>query len=51
MDMLVGWIVEQIGYAGLYGGAGLLIGWNLLAQPAFVKSTYDKVVAYVKSKF
>ena len=50
MEMVIGWIVEQVGYAGLYGGAGLLVGWNLLAQPTFVKSAYDKVVAYAKAK-
>ena len=50
MEMLIGWIVEQVGYAGLYGGAGLLIGWNVLPQPAFVKRYYDKAVAYVNSK-
>ena len=48
MEMLIGWIVEQVGYAGLYGGAGLLVGWNVLPQPAFVKGVYDKVVAKFK---
>ena len=50
MEALIGWVIEQVGYAGLYGTAGLLIGWNVLPQPAFVKTYYDKAVAYVKSK-
>lgn len=50
MEALIGWVVEQVGYAGLYGTVGLLIGWNVIPQPAFVKKYYDKAVAYVKSK-
>ncbi len=48
MEMLIGWIVEQVGYASLYGGAGLLVGWTVLPQPAFIKKYYDKAVAAVK---
>lgn len=47
MDMVIGWIVEQIGYAGLYGGVGLLVGWNVLPQPAFVKGLWDKAKAKI----
>ena len=48
---ITAWLVEQLTVAGVYGSIGLLIGWNVLPQPAFVKSGYDKVVAYVKAKF
>lgn len=50
MDMIIGWLFEQVGSAVVYGGAGLLIGWNVLPQPAFVKAQYDKAAAWVKSK-
>jgi hypothetical protein len=46
----VAWLLDQLGAAIVYGGVGLLVGWNVLPQPAFVKATYDKVIAYVKSK-
>ena len=29
---------------------GLVVGWNFLPQPAFVKSKVDQVVAWVKAK-
>ena len=45
------WVFEQVGAALFYGVPALLIGWNVLPQPAFVKKYYDKAVAYVKSKF
>ena len=47
---IVVWLIEQVGAAVVYGGAGLLIGWNVLPQPAVVKENYDKAVAYVKAK-
>ncbi len=50
MEALIGWVIAQVGAAAFYGGIGLLVGWNLLAQPAFVKKYYDKVAAWVKSK-
>lgn len=27
---------------------GLIIGWNALPQPAFVKAAYDKALAKIK---
>lgn len=34
----------------LLGGAiGLLVGWNLLPQPAWVKALWDKVTGKLKS--
>lgn len=30
-------------------GAGLLVGWNLLPQPWFVKLAYDAVVSMIKN--
>lgn len=29
---------------------GLLIGWNVLPQPAWIKSLYDKVITWIKTK-
>ena len=31
-------------------GAGLIVGWNFLPQPAFVKAEVDKVIAWIKTK-
>jgi len=31
-------------------GAGLVIGWNVLPQPKFVKGLWDKLVAVIKKK-
>ena len=50
MEMVIGWLFEQLTAAGVYGGIGLLVGWNVLPQPAVVKKYYDKAVAYAKSK-
>ena len=47
---ILGWLVEQFGALLVYGGIGLLVGWNVLPQPAFVKKYYDMAVAYVKAK-
>jgi len=47
---MIGWLIEQLGAAIVYGGVGLLIGWNVLPQPAFVKAQWDKAVAFVKAK-
>jgi len=30
---------------------GLLLGWNVLEQPAIVKTYFDKASAWVKAKF
>lgn len=30
-------------------GVGLIIGWNLLPQPAWVEAIYDRVVSWFKS--
>jgi len=32
-------------------GVGLIVGWNFLAQPAWVKKYVDKLVEWVKSLF
>lgn len=32
-------------------GAGLVVGWNLLPQPVWVKGMYDKVATFVKGFF
>lgn len=45
---MLAWLLEQLGALVVYGGAGLLIGWNLLPQPAWVKALWDKAVAKVK---
>jgi len=50
MEMVIGWLFDQLGAALFYGLPALLIGWNVLPQPAIVKKYYDKAVAYVKSK-
>lgn len=34
----------------LYVGVGLIIGWNFLPQPTWVKTIYDKVSAWVSSR-
>jgi len=47
---MVEWLLDQLGALVVYGGAGLLVGWNVLPQPVWVKDMYDKAVAYVKSK-
>ncbi len=31
-------------------GIGLLIGWNLLPQPIWVKAIWDKMIAKFKKK-
>ncbi len=48
---MLAWLLEQLGAFVVYGGLGLIVGWNVLPQPAIVKSSYDKVVAWVKAKF
>ena len=47
---MIGWLIEQAGAAVVYGGIGLLVGWNVLPQPEMIKKYYDKAVAYVKAK-
>lgn len=34
----------------LFFGMGLIVGWNLFPQPAWVKSIYDKVVNFINTK-
>lgn len=48
--MIIDWLIEQVGAALVYGGIGLLVGWNVLPQPAIVKKYYDKVITAVKTK-
>lgn len=31
-------------------GAGLVVGWNFLPQPVWVKNSVDKASAWVKAK-
>ena len=31
-------------------GAGLVVGWNLLPQPAWIKAIYDRVVSWATGK-
>lgn len=31
-------------------GAGLLVGWNVLPQPTWVKSLYDRGVRYFRPR-
>ena len=33
----------------LFFGLGLIVGWNVLPQPTWVKNLYEKVVSKVKS--
>jgi hypothetical protein len=47
---MLAWLLDQLGALVVYGGAGLLIGWNVLPQPEFVKKNYDKAVAWVKEQ-
>jgi hypothetical protein len=47
---MISFLVEQLGAAIVYGGIGLLVGWNVLPQPAWVKKMYDSAVAAVKAK-
>jgi hypothetical protein len=47
---MIEFLIEQLSAAVFYGGVGLLVGWNALPQPAFVKAQYDKAAAYVKAK-
>lgn len=48
--MIIDWLIEQVGAVIVYGGIGLLVGWNVLPQPAIVKAQWDKAVAFVKAK-
>lgn len=43
-------VIKFVGEPAFYGSVGLLVGWNVLPQPAVVKEWYDKAVAWVKSK-
>ena len=31
-------------------GAGLVVGWNLLPQPVWVKEIYDRIASWLTSK-
>lgn len=41
---MIGYVFE----ATLVFGIGLIVGWNLLPQPTWVKNLYDKVLAKFK---
>ena len=47
---MIGWLMGTLGDAIFWGSLGLLVGWNVMPQPTFVKAYYDKAVAYVKAK-
>jgi hypothetical protein len=42
---MIGYLLES----AIFFGIGLLIGWNLLPQPEWVKNLWDKVVAKIKN--
>lgn len=43
---VIGWVGEPL----FWSSVGLIVGWNFLPQPAFVKKTVDWVSAKVKAK-
>ena len=48
MDFLVTQLFNLMGFLGaplFWGIVGLLVGWNLLPQPAVVKKAWDFVVS------
>jgi len=52
MDFFLSVLWNAIAWAGeplFYSTLGLLVGWNVLAQPAWVKSLYDGVRAKIRS--
>ena len=51
MDFFLDILLNVIVWSGeplFYSALGLVVGWNVLAQPAWVKSLYDKVRAKIK---
>jgi hypothetical protein len=42
---MIGYILESF----IFLGIGLVIGWNLLPQPTWVKNLYDKVLQDLKN--
>jgi len=42
-ESLLAWLLDQLGAFALYGSVGLLVGWNAIPQPKFIKKYYDKV--------
>lgn len=41
---MIGYLLESV----ILFGVGLVVGWNLLPQPLWVKNLYDKVAAKFK---
>ena len=41
----MGELIAWVGEAAFWGSAGLLVGWNVLPQPAFVKAGWTWVAA------
>jgi hypothetical protein len=41
---MIGYVLE----GSLFFASGLIIGWNLLPQPIWVKNLYDKILAKFK---
>ena len=41
-------VMKFVGEPAFYGGVGLLVGWNVLPQPKFIKAGWDKAVPVVK---
>ena len=53
MDFVFSQLMSLIGFVGapaFYMFVGLMVGWNVLAQPAPIKKLYDKAGAYIKAK-
>jgi len=42
-ESILNWLLEQLGALAVYGTAGLLVGWNALPQPAWIKKLYDRL--------
>ncbi len=42
---MIGYMLE----GALFFAVGLIVGWNLLPQPEWVKNLYDKVRAKIKN--
>jgi len=41
-ESILNWLLDQLQYLLIYGATGLIIGWNVLPQPQFMKRLYDK---------
>jgi len=42
-ESILNWLLDQLQYLLIYGATGLIIGWNILPQPQFMKRLYDKL--------